>query len=58
MHKTNMPFQRTLRALGYVDVLCVPTSIVEQEVLPRLPPSELPQLPAENANNIVTINFR
>jgi Fe-S-cluster-containing dehydrogenase component len=49
MQKTNRPFQRTLRALGYVDVLCVPTSVLEQEVLPTLPSSELPQLPAENA---------
>jgi Fe-S-cluster-containing dehydrogenase component/CRP-like cAMP-binding protein len=49
MNKTNMPFQRTLRALGYVDVLCVPTSILEQEVLPTLPASELPQFPPGNA---------
>jgi Fe-S-cluster-containing dehydrogenase component/CRP-like cAMP-binding protein len=41
--KTDMPFQRSLRALGYVDVLFVPTHILELEVLPNLPASELPQ---------------
>jgi Fe-S-cluster-containing dehydrogenase component len=43
MKKTELPFQRTLRALGYVDVLFVPTSILEQQVLPSLPPTDLPR---------------
>ncbi|MEP6663174.1 MAG: cyclic nucleotide-binding domain-containing protein [Verrucomicrobiota bacterium] len=34
---TQTPFQRSLRALGYVDVLFVPTQILEQYVLPNLP---------------------
>ncbi len=42
--KSQLPFQRSLRALGYVDVLFVPTQIVEQYVLPTLP---APLLPAE-----------
>jgi Fe-S-cluster-containing dehydrogenase component/CRP-like cAMP-binding protein len=41
--KTDVPFQRTLRAVGYVDVLFVPTSILEQHVFPSLPASELPR---------------
>jgi len=41
-NKTDMPFRRTLRAVGYVDVLFVPTSILEQFVLPGLPASDLP----------------
>lgn len=43
MNKANLPFQKTLRALGYVDVLFVPTSVLEEQVLPSLPPSELPR---------------
>ncbi|MEO6035760.1 MAG: 4Fe-4S dicluster domain-containing protein, partial [Verrucomicrobiota bacterium] len=37
---TQRPFQRSLRALGYVDVLFVPTQILEQFVLPTLPGSK------------------
>ena len=33
-----VPLQHTLRAVGYTDVLRVPTSIVEEYVLPGLPP--------------------
>ena len=40
---TELPFQRTLRAVGYADVLFVPTPVLETEVLPRLPPAELPR---------------
>ena len=38
----DVPLQYTLRALGYVDVLVVPTSIVEQYILPKVSPQELP----------------
>lgn len=41
--KRDMPFRRTLRAVGYVDVLFVPTAILEQHVFPSLPASELPR---------------
>ncbi len=34
--------QRSLRVIGYADVLRVPTHIAEQYVLPNLPPSQLP----------------
>lgn len=37
-----VPLQHTLRALGYVDVLRVPTAVVEELVLPELPPSAQP----------------
>jgi Fe-S-cluster-containing dehydrogenase component/CRP-like cAMP-binding protein len=42
--KEQVPFQKSLRALGYVDVLVVPTSVVEKLVLPTLPPDMLPAL--------------
>ncbi len=35
--------QRTLRAVGYVDILIVPTSVMETIVLPGLAPGELPE---------------
>ena len=41
--KADLPFQRTLRAVGYVDVLFVPTSILEKHVFPTLPASEFPR---------------
>ncbi len=41
-HQTQLPFQHSLRALGYVDVLFVPTVIVEKFVLPTLPAELLP----------------
>ncbi len=31
------PLQRTLRAIGYVDVLRIPTRVIEEHVLPTLP---------------------
>ncbi len=37
-----VPFQRTLRAMGYVDVLRVPTSIVEKYVVPAIAEKKLP----------------
>ncbi len=43
------PWQMTLRATGYVDILRIPASIVETKILPHLKPNELPaQLPAES----------
>lgn len=40
-----LPFRRSLRALGYVDVLFVPTPVLEREVLPTMPKTELPPPP-------------
>ena len=35
--------QNSLRGLGYVNVLRVPTAIVEEKVLPALPPDKIPE---------------
>jgi Fe-S-cluster-containing dehydrogenase component len=37
-------FQYTLRAIGYTHLLIVPTRVMEEIVLPSLPPRELPPL--------------
>lgn len=37
--------RRSLRAIGYVDILRVPTSLIEEHVLPSLPPELMPVLP-------------
>src|SRR5262245_58183178 len=37
-------FQCTLRAIGYTHLLIVPTRVMEEIVLPTLPPGELPPL--------------
>jgi Fe-S-cluster-containing dehydrogenase component/CRP-like cAMP-binding protein len=36
--------RHTLRAIGYTDILRVPTSIIEEHVLPTIPPQALPPL--------------
>lgn len=40
----HVPLRRSLRALGYVDVLFIPTAVLEQHVLPRLTPAQLAEL--------------
>src|SRR5262249_35777619 len=42
-----LPLQHTLRAIGYVDVLRVPTQLVERYVLSRMTPAELGRLASE-----------
>ncbi|MBE7635907.1 cyclic nucleotide-binding domain-containing protein [Sneathiella sp. P13V-1] len=56
-HDKDVPYQLNLRALGYVDVLVVPASAVEQHVLPNLSESELPQPLAvdEHQNSLANI---
>ena len=44
-HEDQIPLQYSLRALGYVDVLVVPTKVLEQYVLPSLPARLLPPDP-------------
>jgi Fe-S-cluster-containing dehydrogenase component/CRP-like cAMP-binding protein len=39
-----VPLQNTLRAIGYVDLLVIPTAVVQQHILPRLNPEELQRL--------------
>lgn len=41
-NRTATPYQQTLRAIGYMDVLFVPTAVLEEIVLPTLSESELP----------------
>ncbi len=43
--RQQVPLGRTLRAVGYVDVLRVPTAAVERHVLPALPPEPAPAAP-------------
>jgi len=42
--KASEPLRSTLRAVGYVDILRVPTPIVEKYVLPHLKPESVPAL--------------
>lgn len=44
----SLPMQRSLRAIGYCDILRVPTDIVEQYVLPNLRAEDMPP-PLETA---------
>lgn len=46
-----LPLQRSLRALGYVDVLFVPTPVLEEFVLPNLPKAEFPPAPANKGSH-------
>lgn len=38
-----LPWKYSLRAIGYVDILRIPTHIVEQHILPTINPNELPR---------------
>ncbi len=40
----HMPLRHSLRALGYVDILFIPTAVLEEHVLPRLTPDHLASL--------------
>ena len=46
----NVPFQRTLRAIGYLDVLRIPVPLVEKYVLPTIPEEHLPELVIDDEN--------
>jgi len=37
----HVPLRHSLRALGYVDLLFIPTAVIEEHVLPTLPPGQL-----------------
>src|SRR5206468_4129539 len=45
----HLPLQHTLRAIGYVDVLRVPTPLIERYVLSRTSPGELAGLAPAHA---------
>ncbi len=40
----HVPLRSSLRALGYVDLLFIPTTVIEQHVLPHLTPAQLTAL--------------
>jgi len=40
----HVPLRHSLRALGYVDLLFIPTAVLEEHVLPRLGPEQLAAL--------------
>ena len=43
-HRRQVPFRRTLRGLGHLDALFIPTRIIEELVLPTLGPDAIPGL--------------
>lgn len=53
IHKEAVPFQQTLRVIGYTHVIVVPTPVMEEVVLPTVPMDELPEFftPEELAGN-------
>lgn len=62
----SVPLQYTLRALGYVDVIVVPTAVVEKYILPKVPKAELPppisvvkqdQVTSRTANGKLSTDF-
>ncbi len=42
-HKESVPFQQSLRVIGYTHVIVVPTAVMEEVVLPTVPPEQLPE---------------
>ncbi len=40
--QNTLPYQSSLRAIGYVDAVCIPKAIVEEHILPYVPARELP----------------
>jgi len=42
--KQHVPLRSSLRALGYVDLLFIPTAVLEEHVLPRLDPAQVAAL--------------
>ena len=46
-----LPYRFTLRTVGYVDVLIVPTRVVEEVVLPNLPEDLIPDPPVGDARD-------
>jgi len=55
LHKTNyIPLQFSLRAIGYVDILLIPTHIVEEIILPTIPADLLPPRSSQYDTSIST----
>ncbi|MFT5442603.1 MAG: Fe-S-cluster-containing dehydrogenase component/CRP-like cAMP-binding protein [Myxococcota bacterium] len=52
-----LPYRFTLRTVGYVDVLMIPTRVIEEVVLPNLPEELIPDPPvgsARDGNHLMT----
>jgi Fe-S-cluster-containing dehydrogenase component/CRP-like cAMP-binding protein len=45
-HDQPVGYAATLRAIGHADIVRIPTRLVERLILPRIPESLIPQLPA------------
>ncbi len=43
VNKDSVPFQQSLRVIGYTHILVVPTAVMEEIVLPTVPPDQLPE---------------
>lgn len=55
-----LPAQHTLRAIGYVDLLVIPTTLVEKLIIPKLSPEEieiLPKITEEEVMQPASMNF-
>jgi Fe-S-cluster-containing dehydrogenase component/CRP-like cAMP-binding protein len=50
-HGEELCLRRSLRAVGYVDILRVPTALIEEYVLPTAPPSLLPRTEADGGKD-------
>ncbi len=44
-----VPLKKSLRAIGYLDILRIPTALVEKYILPNLPENMLPAEPEDDA---------
>ena len=49
-----VPLRHSLRALGYVDIIFIPTAVLEQHVFPRLTPEQLTALTKDLAPESVS----
>ena len=50
-HKESIGWQQSLRAVGYVDILRIPTALAEKHILPTLSPDQFPEAVNENIND-------
>ena len=50
-HEETIGWQQSLRAVGYVDILRIPTALVEKHILPSLSPDQIPEEVTGNIND-------
>ncbi len=41
--RQSLPYQASLRAIGYLDAICIPKAIVEEHILPHMTSRQLPE---------------